>query len=69
MGGIKYIGESGHGFKPPFYIHIPIWCVVDCTLQWDVELKILGLIFGLVHNYWWNEEFTTISVKYKYFSP
>ena len=37
-GGATYIGELGHGFKPPISIHIPILCVMDCPVQWDVEV-------------------------------
>ena len=40
-GGAAYVGELDHGFKPPISIHIPRWCVVDCTVQWDVEVDIL----------------------------
>ena len=33
-------GYLGHGFKPPVYIHIPRWCVVDYLVQWDIEVDI-----------------------------
>ena len=49
-GGSVYVGSLVHGFKPPLYIHMPIWCVMDCPVQWDVEVEILGLLLGLVHN-------------------
>ena len=48
--GASYIGYLGHGFKPPVSIHIPIWCVMDYPVQWDVKVEILVLLLGLVHN-------------------
>ena len=43
-GGAAYLGELGYGFKRPISIYIPRWCAVDCPLQWDVELEILGVL-------------------------
>ena len=57
-GGATYFGELGHGFKPPISIHIPRWCVMDRPVQWYVELDILGVLLGLVHNDGRNEAFT-----------
>ena len=62
-GGAAYVGELGHGFKAPVSIHIPIWCVMDCTVQWDVEVEILGVLLGLVHNYGRHEALTIGSGK------
>ena len=52
--GTTYVGELGHGFKPPVYIHIPRWYVMNCPFQWDFEVDILGVLIGLVHNDGWN---------------
>ena len=48
--GAVYVGELGHGIKSPFSIHVSRWFVVDCPVQWDVVMEILGLLFGLVNN-------------------
>ena len=45
-----YVGALGHGLKPPVSIYVAIWCVMDCTVQWDVVIDILVLILGLVNN-------------------
>ena len=63
--GSIFVGEMVHGFKPPVSIHISIWCVMECTVQWDVEVKILGVILGLVHNYGWHDALPISSVKDK----
>ena len=49
-GGAAYVGELGHGLKPPISIHVARWCVMDCPVQWDVVMEILGLLLGLVNN-------------------
>ena len=49
-GGTTYVGELGHGVKPPVSIHVAILCVIDCPVQWDVLMDILGVILGLVNN-------------------
>ena len=64
-GGAAYIGVLGYGFKPPVSIHIHIWCVMNCPVQWNVKVDIFGLILGLVHNHGWNEAFPIIMGKYK----
>ena len=63
MGGTAYVGRLGHGFKPHISIFIPIWCVMDCPFQWYVEVEILVVLIGLVHNDWLHEEFPIISVQ------
>ena len=50
-GGATYVGELGHGLKPPVSIRVSRWCVMDCPLQWHVVMEILGLLLGLVNNY------------------
>ena len=57
-GGTAYFGELGHGLKPPVSIHIDRWCAMDCPVQWDVVMEILGLILGLVNNDKRHEAFT-----------
>ena len=49
-GGTAYVGELGHGLKPPIFIHVAIWCVMDCLVQCDVVMDILGVLLGLVNN-------------------
>ena len=49
-GGATYVGESGHGLKPPVSIHVSRCCVVDCPLKWDVVMEILVVLLGLVNN-------------------
>ena len=63
--GDAYVGELGHGFYPPVSIHITRWCVMECPVQWDIELDILVVLLGLVHNDGWHEEFPIIWVKEK----
>ena len=50
-GGTAYVGELGHGLKPPISIHVARCCVMDCPVQWDVVMEILGVLLGLVNNY------------------
>ena len=49
-GGAAYVGELGHGLKPPVSIHVARWCVMDCPVQWDVVMEILEVLLGLVNN-------------------
>ena len=49
-GSDAYVGELGRGIKPPVSIHAARLCVMDCPVQWDVVMEILGLIIGLVNN-------------------
>ena len=49
-GGAAYVRELYHGLKPPVSIHVSIWCVMDCPVQWDVVMEILGVLLGLVNN-------------------
>ena len=55
--GATYVGKLGHVFKPSvsIHIHIPRLCVMDCTVQWNFELDIFGVLLGLVHNDGWHE--------------
>ena len=62
-GGTTYVGELGHDLKPPVSIHVDRWCVVDCTVQWDVVVEILGLLLGLVDNNGRHEAFPISSGK------
>ena len=64
-GGTAYVGELGHGLKPPVSIHVSRWCVIDCPVQWDVVMEILGLLLGLVDNNGRHEAFPISSVKDK----
>ena len=63
--GTAYVGELGHGIKPPVSIHIARWCVMDCPVQWDVVMEILGVLLGLVKNDGRHEEFPIRSGKDK----
>ena len=64
-GGAAYVGELGHGLKPLISIHIARWCVMDCPVQWDVAMEILGVLPGLVNNDGRHEAFPIISGKDK----
>ena len=64
-GGTAYVGELGHGLKPPVSIHVAIWCVMYCPVQWDVVMKILVLFIGLVNNDGRHESFSISTGKYK----
>ena len=55
IGGAEFVGELGHRFKPPVYFHITIWCVMEYTVQWRVEVDIFGVLLGLVQNDGWHE--------------
>ena len=39
-GGAEYVGEFGHGIKPPVSIHVARWCVMDFPVQWDVVMDV-----------------------------
>ena len=54
-GGTTYVGELGHGLKPPVSIHVARWCVMDCPVQWGVMMEILGVLLDLVNKYSRNE--------------
>ena len=64
-GGTAYVGELGHGLKPLVSIHVTRWCVMDCPVQWDVVMEILGLILGLVKNDGRHEALPISLGKYK----
>ena len=64
-GGTAYVGELGHGLKLPVYIHVAIWCVMDCPFQWDVGMEILVVLLGLVNNDGMHEVLPIILGKYK----
>ena len=63
--GTAYVGELGHGFKPPVSIYVSGWCVMDCPVQWDVVMEILRVLIGLVKNHRRHEEFPISSGKDK----
>ena len=42
-GVAAHSGWFGREFKPPAYIHIHAWCVMDYSVQWDVEVYIFGI--------------------------
>ena len=64
-GGAVSDGELGHGLKPPVSIHVSRWCVVDCPVQWDAAMEILGVILGLVNNDGRHEALAISSCEYK----
>ena len=64
-GGSAYFGELGHGLKPPVSIHLSIWCVIDCPVQWNVVMEILGVLLGFVKNDVRHEAFPIRSGKDK----
>ena len=49
-GGDTYVGELGHGINTPVSICVARWCVMDCPVQLDVVMEILGVLLGLVNN-------------------
>ena len=49
-GDTAYVGEFGHGLKPPVSIHVARWCMMDCPVQWNVVMEILGVLLGFVNN-------------------
>ena len=65
MEGNTYVGKLGRGFKTTVSIHIPIWCVMDCPVQWYFEVEILGVLLCLVHNNGRHEAFPIGSGKDK----
>ena len=42
-GGAVYAGEIDHGLNPPVSIHVPRWCVMDCPVQLDIVMEIMGV--------------------------
>ena len=64
-GGTTYVVELGHGLKTPVSIHVARWCAMDCPVQWDAVMEILGVLLGLVNNHRSHESFTIILVKDK----
>ena len=64
-GVTSYGGELGNGFKPPLFIHIAKWFVLEYPVQWDFEVDILGVLFCLVQNDGQTEAFTIRSCKDK----
>ena len=62
-GGAAYVGELGHGIKPPVSIRVAIWCVIDFPVQWDVVMEILGVFLGLVNNDGGHEAFPISSCE------
>ena len=63
-GGATYVGEFVHGLKPPVYIHVARWCVMECTVKWYVVMEILGVLLGLVNNDVRYEAFPISSFEY-----
>ena len=53
--GDTYGGELGRVFKPPVSIHKTRYCLMDCPVQWDFKVEILGVILCLVQNCGWHE--------------
>ena len=47
--GAAYIGELGRGLKLYVSINVAIWYVMDCPVQWDVVMDILGVLLVLVN--------------------
>ena len=64
-GGYAYVVEFGHGLKTPVSIHVSIWCVVYCIVQWYIAMDIMGVLLGLENNYWMHEAFPISSCEYK----
>ena len=64
-GGATYVVELGHDLKPPVSIHVARWCVMDCPVQWDVVMEILGVLLGLANNDGRHEAFPISSGKDK----
>ena len=63
--GAAYVGELDHGLKPPFYIHVDRWCVMNCPVQWGVVMDIFGVLLGSVNNNGRHEAYPIISGKDK----
>ena len=64
-GGAAYVGELGHGLKPPISIHVARGCVMDFPVQWDVMMEILVSLLGLFNNNGRNEALPIRSYEYK----
>ena len=64
-GVTSYGGELGNGFKPPLFIHIAKWFVLEYPVQWDVEVEIFRILFFLVDNDGRNEAFNIVLDKDK----
>ena len=64
-GGAAYVGELGHGLKPPVSIYVSRWCVVECPVQWGVVMDTLGVLLGLVNNDGRHEALPISSCEYK----
>ena len=64
-GDNAYVGELGHGIKPPVSIHVAKWCVMYFPVQLDVVIEILGVLLGLVNNNGRHEAFPISSGKDK----
>ena len=64
-GFTTYVGKLGRGFKTAVSIHITRWCVMNFPVQWNVEVKMLRVLFGFVQNDGWPEEFPIGLVKDK----
>ena len=60
-----YVGELGHGLKPPVCIHVARWCVMDCPVQWGFVMEILGLILVLMKSDRRHEALPISSCEYK----
>ena len=56
-GGGVSVGELGDDLNLPVSIHVSRWCVVNCPVQWDVVMDILGVLIGFVKNYGRHEVF------------
>ena len=69
MWGSAYVGELFPVFNPPVSINIPIWFVIYCPVQWDVEVEIFGVPFGLVQNDGWHEALPIGLGKYNECAP
>ena len=65
-GGAASVGELGYGIKLSVSIHVSIWCVLDCLVQWDAVVDILGVLLVLVNNDGRHEAFPIRSCEYKY---
>ena len=63
--GAIYVGEFGHGLKPPVYTRVNRWCVMDRTVQRDVVMDILVVLLGSVNNYGRHEVLPIISCEYE----
>ena len=64
-GGAVYVGYLVHELKPPISIHVAIWCLMECPVQWGAMMDILRVLFGLVNNNGRHEALPIISCEYK----